>query len=99
MILSSTTGLEKEWPVVRTQTRAALKQDGTVGEKILMEVKKKVRHAERVLTPALENATQARDTATQAQKTANSVAKVNWKWCLTQTGRSQNNFLSSVQTS
>ncbi|XP_026777854.3 laminin subunit gamma-3 [Pangasianodon hypophthalmus] len=68
-------GLEKEWPVVRTQTRAALKREGVVEEKILTEVKKKVRHAERVLRPALENATQARDTATQAQKTANAIAK------------------------
>ncbi|KAK3509089.1 hypothetical protein QTP70_020301 [Hemibagrus guttatus] len=68
-------GLEKEWPAVRTQTQAALKREGIVEEKVLTEVKKKVRHAERVLRPALENATQARETATQAQKTANSIAK------------------------
>ncbi|XP_047665497.1 laminin subunit gamma-3 [Tachysurus fulvidraco] len=68
-------GLEKDWPVVRTQTLAALKREGIVEEKVLTEVKKKVRHAERVLRPALENAMQAKDTATQAQKTANSIAK------------------------
>ncbi|KAI5089365.1 laminin subunit gamma-3, partial [Silurus meridionalis] len=68
-------GLEKEWPVLHTRTRAALKREGFVEEKVLTEVKKKVKHAERALNAALGNVTQARDTATQAQKTANSIAK------------------------
>lgn len=93
MILSSTTGLEKEWAVVRTQTRAALKREGIVKEKILTEVKKKVMHGKRALRPALENAIQARDAATQVQKTANSAAKVRFKWFFAQMRSSQNNFL------
>ncbi|KAM9441406.1 laminin subunit gamma-3 isoform 2-T2 [Clarias gariepinus] len=68
-------GIEKEWPVLRTTTREALKREGIVEKKILTELNKKVRHAERVLRPALGNATQARDKALQTQKTANSVAK------------------------
>ncbi|TSP36070.1 Laminin subunit gamma-3 [Bagarius yarrelli] len=68
-------GLEKEWPSVRSQTRATLKREGILEQKVLTEVKKKVRHAGGVLRPALENATLARDMATQAQKTAETVAK------------------------
>lgn len=64
---------------MHTQTRAALKREGIVKEKILTEVKKKVMHGKRALRPALENAMQARDTATQVQKTANSAAKVSLK--------------------
>lgn len=84
MALFTTTGLEKEWPVLRTQTRAALKREGIVEGKVLTEVRKKVRHAERTLRPALENVTQARDTAMQTQRTADSLAKVKLKWCFTQ---------------
>lgn len=79
---------------MRTQTQAALKREGIVEEKVLPEVKKRVRHAERVLRPALENATQAKDTATQAQKTANSIAKVTLKWCFIEMRRSKKLFVA-----
>ncbi|KAI4893038.1 hypothetical protein NFI96_020157, partial [Prochilodus magdalenae] len=67
-------GIHQEWPVLRIQTKGALKRESNV-EKFLTEVKKKVRQAERVLSPTLENATLANDTATQLKDTANTVAK------------------------
>ncbi|XP_062845266.1 laminin subunit gamma-3 [Trichomycterus rosablanca] len=67
--------MEEEWPVLRTQTRTALKRESTVDDKILTEVKKKVKQAERALKPALENAMQASNTSVLAQEAANSVAK------------------------
>ena len=45
-------------------------------EKILTEVKKKVKQAERALRPTLENATLASNTVAQTEDTANTVAKV-----------------------
>ncbi|KAL7834633.1 hypothetical protein SRHO_G00288800 [Serrasalmus rhombeus] len=68
-------GIHQEWPVLRTQTKAALKRERIMEEKMLTEVKKKVKQAERALRPLLENATLASDTVAQTEDTANSVAK------------------------
>ncbi|XP_072530162.1 laminin subunit gamma-3 isoform X2 [Salminus brasiliensis] len=68
-------GIHQEWPVLRTQTKAVLKRESIMEEKTLIEVKKKVRQAERALKPILENATLASNTAAQTMDMANAVAK------------------------
>ncbi|KAL2099883.1 hypothetical protein ACEWY4_004277 [Coilia grayii] len=77
-------GMQKEWPRRQTQTKAAVRKARMLEDKVLTEVKKKVKVAERGVRPALENATLARDTATQAEDSANTVSK-NAKATLTQT--------------
>ncbi|XP_076867326.1 laminin subunit gamma-3 [Brachyhypopomus gauderio] len=69
-------GLQKEWPVLHTHTRETLKRESVLEEKILTEVKRKVRQAERALGPALDNATLASETATGAKVAVDEVAKV-----------------------
>ncbi|XP_066515117.1 laminin subunit gamma-3 [Hoplias malabaricus] len=67
--------VHEEWPVLRTQSRAALKRETVLEEKSLPDVKKKVRQADRALRALQENATLASDTTSQTEDMANSVAK------------------------
>lgn len=67
--------IEKDWPVLQTKTRESLKKESMGEEKILSDIKKKVRQAERVLMPALESANQSKDTAAQIQEAAKNITK------------------------
>ncbi|XP_063067162.1 laminin subunit gamma-1 [Engraulis encrasicolus] len=77
-------GMHKEWPRKQSQTKAAVRKAWVLEEKLLQDVGKKVKVAERAFRPAQEDASQARDTATQAEANANTISK-NAKATLTQT--------------
>lgn len=68
--------MQREWPQRQAQTKAALKRERLLREKILEDVSKKVNQTKRVLRPALESATLSNATAQQAKHTANALSKV-----------------------
>lgn len=67
--------IQRECPTRQTQTKAALRKERLLGEKLLPDVRKKMRLAEEVLTPASENATLSNATARQAETAAHTLAK------------------------
>uniref|UniRef100_A0A3B3X3W9 Laminin, gamma 3 n=1 Tax=Poecilia mexicana TaxID=48701 RepID=A0A3B3X3W9_9TELE len=66
----------KEWPRRQAQTKTALKKQRPQDEKILSEVRKKVRQIEKMLDPARENASLTRNITKEAEQMAQDVAKV-----------------------
>ncbi|KAK6316218.1 hypothetical protein J4Q44_G00137420, partial [Coregonus suidteri] len=67
--------MQREWPRRKAQTKAALKKETLLREKVLEDVNKKVNQTERVLRPALDNATLSNATAEQAEHTAHNLSK------------------------
>ncbi|CAB1318789.1 unnamed protein product, partial [Coregonus sp. 'balchen'] len=67
--------MQREWPRRKAQTNAALKKETLLREKVLEDVNKKVNQTERVLRPALDNATLSNATAEQAEHTAHNLSK------------------------
>ncbi|MEQ2215624.1 hypothetical protein XENOCAPTIV_003424, partial [Xenoophorus captivus] len=65
----------EEWPHKKAQTKAALKKQRPLEEKVLSEVRKKVKQIEKMLEPAKENATLTRNTTLEAEQMAHDVAK------------------------
>ncbi|XP_035996258.1 laminin subunit gamma-3 [Fundulus heteroclitus] len=65
----------KEWPRQQAQTKAALKKQRPLEEKVLPEVRKRVKQIEKMLEPARENATLTKNTTQEAEQTAYDVAK------------------------
>ncbi|XP_033845842.1 laminin subunit gamma-3 [Periophthalmus magnuspinnatus] len=71
-------GLEytvKEWPRQQLQTKAVLKKERPLREKVLAEVKRKVAQVEEMLQPALKNSSDAANSSATAEQIAQSVAK------------------------
>lgn len=78
--------MQREWPQRQAQTKAALKRERLLREKVLEDVSKKVNQTKRVLRPALESATLSNATAQEAKHTANALSKVSmgvgWHRCV-----------------
>lgn len=73
---SSISDMVKEWPRRQAQTRAALKKERPLQEKVLTDVRKRVSQIEVTLKPALENSSLSSNTTRDAEETAHAVAKV-----------------------
>lgn len=65
----------RDWPHQQAQTKAAMKKERHLEEKVLADVRKKVSEIEKMLKPALENSTLS-STTKEAEQTAHTVAKV-----------------------
>ncbi|XP_032425902.1 laminin subunit gamma-3 [Xiphophorus hellerii] len=65
----------KEWPRRQAQTKTALKKQRPQEEKVLSEVRKKVKQIEKMLDPARENASLTRNITKEAEQMAHDVAK------------------------
>uniref|UniRef100_A0A3P9QE66 Laminin, gamma 3 n=1 Tax=Poecilia reticulata TaxID=8081 RepID=A0A3P9QE66_POERE len=65
----------KEWARRQAQTKTALKKQRPQEEKVLSEVRKKVRQIEKMLAPARENASLTRNITKEAEEMAHDVAK------------------------
>lgn len=66
----------KEWPRQQLQTKAAMKKERPLREKVLADVRKKVAQVQEILKPALENASVAANISNTAEQIAQSAAKV-----------------------
>uniref|UniRef100_UPI003AAB3729 laminin subunit gamma-3 n=1 Tax=Centroberyx gerrardi TaxID=166262 RepID=UPI003AAB3729 len=67
--------MQREWPRREAQTKAAVRKEKPLEEKVLADVRKKVKQVEKMLKPALENSSLSTATAKEAEHTANAVAK------------------------
>ncbi|XP_060916773.1 laminin subunit gamma-3 [Labrus mixtus] len=65
----------KDWPQRQAQTRAAVKKEKPLEDKVLADVRKKVSQIEKMLKPALENSSLSSNTSKEAELTARAVAK------------------------
>ncbi|KAM4720367.1 laminin subunit gamma-3 [Anableps anableps] len=65
----------EEWPRRQTQTKTALKKQRPLEEKVLSEVRKRIKQIEKMLEPARENASLTRNTTQEAEQMAHDVAK------------------------
>lgn len=74
----SAVDVEQDWPQLPTYSKGYLKREKMLKEKTLVDVKKRVKQTERMIKPAVENATAASSTAKQAEESANAVAKVRY---------------------
>ncbi len=66
----------REWPRRQAQTKAAMKKERPLEEKVLADVRKRVSQIEKMLKPALENSSLSSNTTKEAEQTAHAVAKV-----------------------
>ncbi|KAM9306899.1 laminin subunit gamma-3 [Pholidichthys leucotaenia] len=67
--------MASEWPRRQAQTRAAMKKEKPLKEKVLADVRKKVLQVENMLKPAVENASVLSNTTKEAEQRAHAVAK------------------------
>lgn len=74
----SAVDMEKDWPQLPTLSKGYLKREKMLKEKTLEDVKKRVKQTEKIIRPAVENATDASSTAKQAKESADAVAKVGY---------------------
>ncbi|XP_053709504.1 laminin subunit gamma-3 isoform X1 [Synchiropus splendidus] len=65
----------REWPRRQAHTRAALKKERPLQEKVLVDVKKRVTEIDKMVKPALNNATAARNISNEAEQMAHAAAK------------------------
>ncbi|XP_040915110.1 laminin subunit gamma-3 isoform X1 [Toxotes jaculatrix] len=65
----------REWPRRQAQTKAAMKKEKPLEEKVLADVRKRVSQIEKMLKPALENSTLSSNTTKELEQTAHSLAK------------------------
>lgn len=65
-----------EWPRRQVQTKAVMKKEKPLGDKVLADVRKKVSQIEKTLKPALENSSLSNNITKEAEQTAHAVAKV-----------------------
>lgn len=66
----------KEWPRRQAQTKAAVKKERPLREKVVSEVRKRVSQIRETLKPALENSSVSRNATEELKQTADNVAKV-----------------------
>ncbi|XP_069024859.1 laminin subunit gamma-3 [Embiotoca jacksoni] len=64
-----------EWTRRQAQTKAAMKKERPLGEKVLADVRKRVSQIDTMLKPALENSSLSSNTTKEAEQTAHAVAK------------------------
>ncbi|XP_056602729.1 laminin subunit gamma-3 [Triplophysa dalaica] len=67
--------IEREWPRLPTLNKEFLKKEKVIKEKILVDVKKKVKQGGRMIKTAAENATAANSTAKSTEESADALAK------------------------
>jgi len=65
-----------EWPRQQAKTKAALKKERPLQEKVLSEVRKKLSQIEKILEPAVENSSLTSNTTKEVEKMAHDMAKV-----------------------
>ncbi|XP_034753093.1 laminin subunit gamma-3 isoform X2 [Etheostoma cragini] len=65
----------REWPRQQAQTKAAIKKERPLEEKVLADVRKRVSQIAKMLIPALENSSLSSNTTKEAEQTAHAVAK------------------------
>uniref|UniRef100_A0A8C2ERP3 Laminin, gamma 3 n=1 Tax=Cyprinus carpio TaxID=7962 RepID=A0A8C2ERP3_CYPCA len=70
--------MEQDWPRLPTYSKGYLKREKMLKEKTLVDVKKRIKQTERMIKPAVENATAVSSTAKQAEESADAVAKVGY---------------------
>ena len=68
--------MERDWPRLQAQTRLAVKKERPLEEKVLADVRKKVKQVEKMLNPALGNTRLSNATAHEALETATAAANV-----------------------
>lgn len=74
----SAVDMEQDWPLLPTYSKGYLKREKFLKEKTLVDVKKRVKQTERMIKPAMQNATAVSSTAKHAQESADAVAKVGY---------------------
>ncbi|XP_076014828.1 laminin subunit gamma-3 isoform X2 [Genypterus blacodes] len=67
--------MEREWPHRESQTRAAMKKEKPLQEKVLTDVRRKLTQVEKMLKSALENSSLSANTTKEVEETAHAVAK------------------------
>ncbi|XP_029921853.1 laminin subunit gamma-3 isoform X2 [Myripristis murdjan] len=67
--------MQREWPRREAQTKAAVRKERPLEEKVLADVKKKVKQIEKMLKPAVDNSSLSTNTSEEAEYTAHAVAK------------------------
>ncbi|KAL0965256.1 hypothetical protein UPYG_G00278840 [Umbra pygmaea] len=67
--------MQKEWPQMQSRTKAALKKERQLREKVLRDIAVKLNQTESVLRSAQENAPLAKASAKQAERTAHALSK------------------------
>ncbi|XP_071322534.1 laminin subunit gamma-3 [Trachinotus anak] len=65
----------REWPRRQAQTKAAMKKERPLEEKVLPDVRKRVSQIEKMLKPALENSSFSSNTTKEVEQTAQALAK------------------------
>ncbi|XP_053267613.1 laminin subunit gamma-3 [Pleuronectes platessa] len=65
----------REWPHRQVQTKAAMKKEKPLEEKVLADVRKRVSQIKEMIKPALENSSLSSITTKEAEQTAQDVAK------------------------
>ncbi|XP_034047896.1 LOW QUALITY PROTEIN: laminin subunit gamma-3 [Thalassophryne amazonica] len=65
----------REWPRLQAQTKAAVRKRRPLEEKVLADVRKKVKQIENLLKPAVENSSLFANSSKVAKHTAHAVAK------------------------
>lgn len=70
--------MEQDWPQLPTYSKGYLKREKLLKEKTLVDVKKRVKQTERMIKPAVENATAVSSTAKHAQESTDAVSKVGY---------------------
>lgn len=65
-----------EWPRQHAQTKAAMKKIRPLEEKVLAEVRKRIKHNEKILDPAVEKSKLTYNTTMEAKQMAENVAQV-----------------------
>lgn len=70
------TAMVKEWPHRQAQTKAAVRKERPLREKVISDVRKRVSQIRETLKPALENSSVSRNATEELNQMANNVAKV-----------------------
>lgn len=71
----------REWPRRQAQTKAAMKKEKPLGDKVLADVRRKVAQIEKMLEPVVENSSLASNATKELERAAQTLAKV-WVKCL-----------------
>uniref|UniRef100_A0A665WYV5 Laminin, gamma 3 n=1 Tax=Echeneis naucrates TaxID=173247 RepID=A0A665WYV5_ECHNA len=71
----STEDMVREWPRRQAQTKAALKKERPLEEKVLADVRKRVSQIDQMLKPALENSSLSSNITKEVEQTAQALAK------------------------
>lgn len=71
-----------EWPLQQAQTKAAMKKVKPLEDKVLAEVRKKIKQTEKMIEPAVEKSRLAHNTTVEAERMAQDVAQVCAGLCL-----------------